>query len=463
VGWGAVLTRLDPRFHQALISYSKLAIVNGRPLKEMLLAMFSGGTPDTQNPAYWKGSIPWVSPKDFGEYELASATDNITEAAIEESSSKIAPANSVLLVVRSGVLVHTIPIGVATTGLAINQDVKAMICRSDILPHYLAAYFRVFQKHLLPVITKYGATVQSINTAELKNLVIPVPPLEIQTKIVAIYKNALLANKNKRRESARLLSGIDDYLLTELGITLPPEPENTLASRIFTTQRQELAGWRFDPNFHKPWYQQINGALATCAYPSVRIGELCYSPVGGATPTRGDSDLYAEDGIKFLRIMNIGRDALVLDDVKFISPSVHDGDLYRSNLLENDVLMTITGRVGTAAVVTSSVLPANINQHIVRLRLRDQNCHPEFLSAYLNCTLGHALSNRGVSGGTRIALDYPAIRSLQIPLPPLEVQKHILRNVLAVRQDAKQLRQQAESELDQAKRQIETLLLGGQP
>lgn len=186
VGRGKVLTRLDPRFHQALRAYSKLVVNAGQPLKNLISAMYSGGTPSTHNPDYWTGPIPWISPKDFGDFELTSATDSISEIALKESSEKIVDKGSVVLVVRSGVLLHTIPIAVAGTSLAFNQDVKALICQNGILPHYLVAYFRVFQDWLLPVITKFGATVQSINTAELKSLEIPVPPLEIQSKVASI-------------------------------------------------------------------------------------------------------------------------------------------------------------------------------------------------------------------------------------------------------------------------------------
>jgi len=463
VGWGNVLTRLDPRFHQALISYSKLTIVNGRPLKDVLLTMFSGGTPDTQNPSYWKGAIPWISPKDFGEYELDAATDNITEEAIKESSTRIAPANSVVLVVRSGVLVHTIPIGVAVTGLAINQDVKAMICRSDILPHYLAAYFRVFQKYLLPVITKYGATVQSINTAELKNLVIPVPSLERQLKIVAVYKNALLADKNKRMEAVRLLSGIDDHLLAELGITLPPEPENTLASRIFTAQRRELVGWRFDPLFHsfKLWH-----AIEKATVPNKKLGLCCHTLKSGFA-AGGDMQLFDDAGVIQLRPTNIDAnrewtfekniylsDALLADRPDDI---VQTGEVLFNNTNSQEL-------VGKSVYMGIEGQPFFCSNHMTRIRTIDTELNTEYLTAVLNAyqrlkVFFSLCTNWNNQSGVNVEL----LRQLPIPVPPMPVQLAIAHHIAETRQEAKRLRQQAETELDQAKRQIETLLLGAQP
>ena len=123
--------------------------------------------------------------------------------------------------------------------------------------------------------------------------------------------------------------------------------------------------------------------------------------------------------MKFLRILNIDDGEIVDHDTKYIADAVHEGELARSQLDSGDVLMTITGRVGSAAVVREEHLPANINQHIARLRVDTARCLPEFLSEWLNSPVGQELSNRFVSGGTRAALDYGAIRNIRIPLPDL--------------------------------------------
>jgi hypothetical protein len=116
---------------------------------------------------------------------------------------------------------------------------------------------------------------------------------------------------------------------------------------------------------------------------------------------------------------------LDLTDLNFITNEVHCGMLKRSQLRENDVIMTITGRVGTASVIKDIDLPANINQHIVRLRVDCRRCLPDYLSAYLNTPIGLLLSNRPVSGGTRIALDYSSIRNIPVVLPDINIQEAI--------------------------------------
>ena len=152
----------------------------------------------------------------------------------------------------------------------------------------------------------------------------------------------------------------------------------------------------------------------------VEFGDVIESISGGATPLRANEDQYTDSGIKFLRIQNITPIGFDFSDVKYITEIVHNNLLKRSQLAENDLLMTITGRIGTSAVVTESCLPANINQHIVRIRLK-QGINPNFVAAYLNSPIGLLLSNRSVTGTTRLALDYESIK--KIPIPSLSSEK----------------------------------------
>lgn len=167
------------------------------------------------------------------------------------------------------------------------------------------------------------------------------------------------------------------------------------------------------------------------------LGELLESIAGGATPSRSDDSLYADDGVRFFRILNVDDGEILERDLKHVTEAVHNGLLERSQLAAGDVLMTITGRVGSAAVVGEEHLPANINQHVARLRIDRERGRPEFLSEWLNCPAGLELSNRYVSGGTRAALDYGAIRSLRVPMPPLTVQDDLVEAMEAAREERK--------------------------
>ncbi|MCX5829166.1 MAG: restriction endonuclease subunit S [Deltaproteobacteria bacterium] len=145
----------------------------------------SGGTPSTHRTDYWNGNIPWISPKDMKSAHIFDSQDHITQLAVDEAVSLI-PKQSVLLVVRSGILQRTVPIAVNQVSAAINQDIRAFVPKNkdQILPDYLAALLNSQQGALLRLV-KWSTTVQSINKEELDRFPIPLPPLPIQREIVA--------------------------------------------------------------------------------------------------------------------------------------------------------------------------------------------------------------------------------------------------------------------------------------
>lgn len=124
-----------------------------------------------------------------------------------------------------------------------------------------------------------------------------------------------------------------------------------------------------------------------------------------------------------------------LTDAVFITQE-QDEQLRRSRCRTNDVVLTITGYPGSAAVVMDSDLPLNINQHSVRFATRD-GWPPGFVAAAINSAFGKLQVDRLAIGGTRDALDYPSVRSLLIPAFDLsarmEVGKTVSRANVAMR------------------------------
>ncbi|QLQ24239.1 MAG: restriction endonuclease subunit S [Dechloromonas sp.] len=85
-----------------------------------------GGTPSKAVEQYWRGSIPWVSPKDMKFDVVSDSIDHISQEAIDGSATALIPKNSLLMVVRSGILARTVPMAITGCDLAINQDLKAL-------------------------------------------------------------------------------------------------------------------------------------------------------------------------------------------------------------------------------------------------------------------------------------------------------------------------------------------------
>ena len=181
---------------------------------------------------------------------------------------------------------------------------------------------------------------------------------------------------------------------------------------------------RLDAPYFNPRYfdtiNQLDEIASTRGWQVKPLGVLLQQGkealTGGATPLGAS---YPDEGPKFIRVQNVRPNRLVWspEEDPCITVEVHNGLLARSQLRAEDVIYTITGTYGVAAVVPQSYGEANINQHSVRLRVKQDEIMPEYLAAFLNSTLCRPQVDRAATGSSRLALDYDAIRQIRVLLP----------------------------------------------
>jgi len=186
-------------------------------------------------------------------------------------------------------------------------------------------------------------------------------------------------------------------------------------SRVFILQKSELEK-RFDPFFYVPELLELEKKVL--AKKPKKLRDYVNGLASGATPKTTESEKYyaeKENGIPFLRVQNLSpTGVLEFDDCKYINEETHNGMLKRSQVSAGDLLVKITG-VGRMAV--ASVAPegfeGNINQHVCVIKTGSKEIS-ETLAAFLNSDIGEKLASRRSTGGTRPALDYPALLSIPI-------------------------------------------------
>ena len=126
----------------------------------------------------------------------------------------------------------------------------------------------------------------------------------------------------------------------------------------------------------------------------------------------------------------------------------------RSSLKENDIILSTRGTVGLCALVTSEVLPANIDQDVARIApSKDCAFLPEFLLAYLNSTFGQDHIKRNSTGMVQQGLSLSKVRQIPIPQIGSDAQKAIASTVtkaLELRREVKAKRAESEQTLLQA-------------
>ncbi|WP_336239154.1 restriction endonuclease subunit S [Enterobacter chuandaensis] len=143
----------------------------------------SGGTPNKSEESYWNGSIPWISASSMDGHLYNDSRLKITEDGLK-NGSRLAPVNSILLLVRGSILHQKIQVGMATKAVAFNQDVKCLVVNNDIIdPWYLLLWFKAKEQQLLKIVESTGIGAGKLDTKLLMDYPVEIPPKEIREYI----------------------------------------------------------------------------------------------------------------------------------------------------------------------------------------------------------------------------------------------------------------------------------------
>ena len=146
------------------------SLFNSEPLHDVA-DMLSGGTPRKSNQDYWNGPIPWLTPKDMGKWS------GVTEAKVSSEAigngTRLAPKDAIFIAVRGMSLHNEIRVLRPAQAMAFNQDIKAIVARKGIDPHYL--YYAILSKRpdLLEAVELAGHGTGRLPTDKLKGLLVP--------------------------------------------------------------------------------------------------------------------------------------------------------------------------------------------------------------------------------------------------------------------------------------------------
>ena len=217
-----------------------------------------------------------------------------------------------------------------------------------------------------------------------------------------------------------------------ISIPLPPPPEQrriaemlNLADALRAKRRAALA--QLDTVTQSIFLDMFGDPESVLGrWPTAALGRLLEFMTSGS---RGWAEHYAASGDLFLRIQNVRRDELLLDDVAFVRPP-DTAEARRTRVLPGDVLLSITADLGRTAVMPVGLGPAFINQHLSILRT--QALVPRFLSAYLTSPAGQSQVLSRNRQGVKAGLNFDDIRSIVVPLPPMGAQDEFSRRIAAV-------------------------------
>ncbi len=150
--------------------------------------------------------------------------------------------------------------------------------------------------------------------------------------------------------------------------------------------------------------------------------------------SRGWGDYYADDGDVFLRMTNVTKGGVEIDDsdLRFVQlDGVNEGK--RTSTQAGDILITITAELGSVAIVRDNYTGAFINQHLALFRPDNSQVDPDFLVDFLWSDVTKAQFELSGQGGTKQGLGFEQVDNVIVALPPLDEQRSIVPHINAAR------------------------------
>jgi type I restriction enzyme, S subunit len=428
-------------------------------LAEIAVAQ-GGGTPSRSDASFWThGTVPWVSPKDMKSRVLNSSEDLITERALAKLS--LVPLQSVLIVVRSGILSRTLPVALNAVPVTINQDMRAFVPEVGVEARFVAWQLIWREGEILSACSKNGTTVASIEGPALARFPLHVAPTAEQTRIVekleellsdldagvaelkaaqkklALYRQSLL----KAAVGGALTA---DWRARRAARGEPLETGADLLARILTERRARWEarqrakfeeqgrtppkGWQAKyPEPVQPDTSDLSSLPARWIWASLdMLGEIVSGVAKGSKQTPGVS----LREVAYLRVANVQRGFLDLTEIKKIMAS--ERDIEELTLRNGDVLFNEGGdrdKLGRGWVWRDEVAECIHQNHVFRMRPYLPEVLSEFVSHHGN-TFGKSWFQQAGKQTTNLAsINMGILRAFPVPVPPADEAREILERV----------------------------------
>lgn len=333
-----------------------------------------GGTPRRDIDRYFLGQIPWITPKDMKVWELYDSELRLTEEALRNSTAVLVPADTVLLVVRSGVLKHTVPVAINRVPVAINQDMKSLECHPALNSDYLARLLKAAQPTILSWVRATTADNYSID--KIRELPIPLPSLDEQRRIAAILDQADELRRTRRLALDKL---------------------NELPQAIF----YDMFG---DP------IDNPNG------YPTLPL-ETLIDDSRGISYGIVQRGLDQTHGVNVFRISDIEDGRITTTALKKTTVAIA-AKHKRTTLRGGEIIISIRGTIGRCAIVPRNLAGSNVSRELAVLPLIGSTTSTEFLIHLLRAAPVQRRLTRDVKGVAQSGINLQDLRKLPVIQPP---------------------------------------------
>lgn len=445
--------RLEPNFYKPSIATleKKIRSLSSKRLRSYALSFAGGATPSKrESEKYYSDSqtgVPFLRVQNLqttGEL-LLDGCIYINEDTHNGLLKRSQVSEGDLLVKITGVGRMAIA-SVAPKDFVGNTNQHMVVIKTgdSSTSKYLAHYLNLDIIEQIASRHSTGGTRPALDYPSLKNIPI------IEGLDFSIIDNAIKDKKAKEIEAQQLLDSIDDYLLKELGITMP-KIQTDIDSRIFIVQKKDLKG-RYTPSLYKDAV-----TLHSTIYENVSLSHLAYINPNTRFPNRNKempmsfvpmeavNEIYAE--------ITEHKDCFIEESKGFTR--FQEGDLLWAKItpcMEN-------GKSAIAERLTNGYGCGSTEFHVIRPKNEDLLI--EYIHSLLHMKLVRQTAKLyfgGSAGQQRVAVDF--LEDFNVPLPSREKQKEIVDRIVCIRTRAKSLQKEGKMILNDAKRKVERMIIG---
>ncbi|WP_432670775.1 restriction endonuclease subunit S [Flavobacterium sp. SM2513] len=191
-----------------------------------------------------------------------------------------------------------------------------------------------------------------------------------------------------------------------------------------------------------------------------RLGDLCELVTKGTTPT-SLGHKFVDEGINFIKVESLTASGeIIANKVAYIDENCHNV-LKRSQLKEDDILFSIAGALGRIGIVKKEIIPANTNQALAIIRLKENSSVlVSYLARYFNSSLIQDEIEKLRGGAAQQNLSLSQLNDLKIPIPSICQQEQIIKVLDKAFTAIDKAKANAEENLKNAKELFESYLQG---
>ncbi len=322
------------------------------------------------------------------------------------------------------------------------------------MPEYVKLVFRTsFFRDAINSMISGASGRKRVKPAQIEQIEIPLPPLQVQSAIVSRWRKAQDATAKANERITRIERETAAQFLADLGLTLP---KRAAPPKALAVHWEDFERWSVS-------YGQSAASMIDLSrgnYPVTGLSSILETVQYG-TSEKANAD---GKGTPALRINNIKDGRIDTTDLKHIP--LGKMSLNRLRLHDGDILIIRTSGsrdlVGTCAVFHEQ---GNFvfASYLIRLRPSLERADSDFVASYVNSPVGR----QQVDSLSRLIMqnniNSQEIRSLRLPLPPLDVQQAIVERVEVGRAEIAKERETVNRLQHKTRAEIEEMILGIRP